>query len=155
MQTLFDAASIEEIQGRMQHLRLDAPALRGRMTARQMVCHLTDGFRVPLGEERVTVRWAPLRIHPFHWLLVYVLPWPKGKLPPTPKFSARNPRLGMRTKSRGGRHLSGLSNGAARVDRWGHTRPLVSCPPRNGAGSATCTTTTTSSSASEVHREEL
>ena len=36
MKTLFDAASIEVIRGRMQHLRSDAPALWGKMPAPQI-----------------------------------------------------------------------------------------------------------------------
>ncbi|OFW68664.1 MAG: hypothetical protein A2Y74_00090 [Actinobacteria bacterium RBG_13_63_9] len=91
MATLLDAASIEEIQARMQRLQPDAPALWGRMSASQMVCHLIDAFRIPLGEEPVTVRWTPLRICPLRWLLVYMLPWPKGKLPTTPEFQRTQP----------------------------------------------------------------
>jgi hypothetical protein len=86
MKTLFDVPCVEGVQRRMQHLRPDTPALWGRMSAPQMVCHLIDGFRIPLGEEPVTVRWTPLRISPLRWFLVYVLPWPKGKLPTTPEF---------------------------------------------------------------------
>jgi hypothetical protein len=63
LQTLFDAAFNEEIQGRMQGLRPDSPALWGRMSAAQAVCHLIDAFRIPLGEEPVTVCWTPLRIY--------------------------------------------------------------------------------------------
>jgi hypothetical protein len=91
VKTLFDATSIEEIQRRMERLRPDAPAVWGRMTAPQMVCHLIDGFRIPLGEEPVTVRWTPLRIYPLRWFLVYVLPWPKGKLPTTLEFQRTQP----------------------------------------------------------------
>jgi hypothetical protein len=61
------------------------------MRAAQMVCHLIDALRIPLGEEPVTVRWTPLRIYPLRWLLVYVLPWPKGKLPTTPEFQRTQP----------------------------------------------------------------
>jgi hypothetical protein len=75
----------------MERLRPDAPALWGKMTAPQMVCHLIDAFRISLGEEPVTVRWTPLRIYPLRWLLVYVLPWPKGKLPTTPEFQRTKP----------------------------------------------------------------
>jgi hypothetical protein len=39
----------------------------------------------------VTVRWTPLRIYPLRWFLVYVLPWPKGKLPTTPEFQRTQP----------------------------------------------------------------
>jgi hypothetical protein len=91
MTTLFDSASMEAIQGRMARLRPDMPALWGKMTAPQMLCHLIDAFRIPLGEEPVTVRWTPLRIAPLRWLLVYALPWPKGKLPTTPEFQRTQP----------------------------------------------------------------
>jgi hypothetical protein len=91
MKSLFDATSIEEIQGGMARLRRETPTLWGRMSAPQMVCHLSDGFRIALGEESVTVRWTPLRIYPLRWFLVYVLPWPKGKLPTTPEIQRTQP----------------------------------------------------------------
>jgi hypothetical protein len=75
----------------MTRLRPDAPALWGRLTAPRMVCHLIEGFRVPLGEQPVNVRWAPLRIYPLRRVLVYVLRWPKGKLPTTPEFQRTPP----------------------------------------------------------------
>ena len=91
MKTLLDATSIKEIQRRMERLRQDAFAVWGRMTAPQMVCHLIDGFRVALGEEPVTARWTPLRIYPLRWVLVYVLPWPKGTLPIAPELQRTQP----------------------------------------------------------------
>ena len=91
MKTLFDTAALEGIQRRMQRLRPDTPALWGRMSAAEMVCHLIDAFRIPLGEEPVTGRWTPLRIYALRWLLVYMLPWPRGKVPTTPEFQRTKP----------------------------------------------------------------
>ena len=113
MKTLFDAASIADIQRRMRRLQPDSPAHWGRMCAAEMVCHLIGGFRIPVGEEPVTVRRTPLRIYPLRWLRVYVPPWPKGKLPTTPEFQRTQPTAQGRTKPRGEPASCGLSSDTA------------------------------------------
>ena len=62
------------------------------MQPAQMLCHLTDGFKVPLGESPGTHKWTPLRMFPLRWLFVHLLPWPKGKLPTMPEFQLTQPR---------------------------------------------------------------
>ncbi len=91
MTTLFDAETEKRFRARVDTLKPDAPALWGRMNARQMVCHLTDSFRVALGEVPVVVKWTPLRLYPLRWLFVHTLPIPKGKVPTTPEFQRTEP----------------------------------------------------------------
>jgi hypothetical protein len=50
--TLLDIVCAEEIQGRLAHLRFDAPPLWGRMSAAQMVCHLIDAFWIGFARSR-------------------------------------------------------------------------------------------------------
>lgn len=86
VKTIFEPALADEIECRMTRLTPDAPAQWGRMNAPQMVCHLIDGFRIPLKETSVKLRRSPLRFGPVRWLFVHRLPWPKGKLPTAPEF---------------------------------------------------------------------
>jgi hypothetical protein len=56
------------------------------MQAGQMLCHLVDACRVPLGETEASHRWTPFRLFPLRWLFVHLLPWPKGKIPTMKEF---------------------------------------------------------------------
>ena len=56
-----------------------------------MVCHLADGFRVSLGEIPSTVKPSPFSFPPVRWLVIHVMPWPKGKIPTTPEFQSTKP----------------------------------------------------------------
>lgn len=47
------------LQARLRQLRPETPGRWGRMTAPQMVCHLTDSFRTIMGERPVSSR-APV-----------------------------------------------------------------------------------------------
>ena len=91
MTTLFDAGTEKLYRARVAALTPDAPARWGKMNARQMICHLTDGFRVALGEAAVVPKWTPLRLYPVRWLFVHTLPIPKGKVPTTPEFQRTAP----------------------------------------------------------------
>jgi hypothetical protein len=87
MKSIFDPGASDHFRERMRRLRPDSPAQWGRMNAEQMLCHLIDALHVPLGEVPVKeVPGHPLRFFPLRWLLVYALPWPKGKIPTLPEF---------------------------------------------------------------------
>jgi hypothetical protein len=76
MSTLADPAVRAACRERIQRLDPNATAKWGRMTARQMVCHLNDSFRVGMGEkyaspatsilQRTFVKWIALRT-PLRW----------------------------------------------------------------------------------------
>src|SRR5688572_2043985 len=73
-----------ELLQRLKTLRPDAVRRWGRMNARQMVCHLTDAFRMALGEKPVssTSGAAAIAQRTFiRWMALY-LParWPAGIL---------------------------------------------------------------------------
>lgn len=91
MKTLFDPSVAASIRERLARLTPDTRPRWGRMTAAQMVCHLTDAFHVALGEVPVAFTPNPLTFYPLRWLLVYVLPAPKGKVPTTPEFQQTTP----------------------------------------------------------------
>ena len=76
MKTLSDPAARAEILERLARVTPDSPRRWGRMTARQMICHLSDAFRGVLGEmtlqpvptlvPRGFFKWVALNM-PFHW----------------------------------------------------------------------------------------
>jgi len=81
MKTLSRPRDLEEIRARLARLRPDAPRRWGRMTAPQMVCHLTDAFRNLLGE-RSTAGGPPsgrLRGTLLKWVALYApVRWLRG-----------------------------------------------------------------------------
>lgn len=75
----FDAATRDRLVDRIEALAPEATPRWGRMSAHQAVCHLSDAFRMALGERDVGLRMHPvqgvlLRLVAFHT----PLPWPKG-----------------------------------------------------------------------------
>jgi len=74
--TLADAATVHEIQTRLSRLTADTPRVWGKMTAHQMMCHLSDSFHVAMNERpagsvanaftRGVMKWIALRA-PLKW----------------------------------------------------------------------------------------
>jgi hypothetical protein len=56
------------------------------MSASEMVCHVSAALRASLGELEVGPAQGPLSRPPLNWLVIYVLPWPKGKGRSPPEF---------------------------------------------------------------------
>jgi uncharacterized protein with PQ loop repeat len=84
--TLHDAECKADILLRVRALRSDSVRRWGRMTAHQMVCHLTDCNRMALGELVVTASPARLPRAFVKWVSLYTpLPWPAG-LPTNPEL---------------------------------------------------------------------
>jgi hypothetical protein len=76
MNTLAREETRAELVTRLRSARHDCVRQWGRMTAHQMVCHLSDTFRMALGEKpvrdasslltRTAIKWMALRA-PFQW----------------------------------------------------------------------------------------
>ena len=82
MKTLRHRADHDALLRRLRRLRPDTPRRWGRMTAPQMVCHLTDAFRNVLGERPVASRpGRPTLVGRtvLKWVALYApVPWPRG-----------------------------------------------------------------------------
>ena len=91
MQTLFDAAARSSIHKRIDQISVDTPRQWGTMDAGQMVCHVSDQLRVALGDLESVVKPSVLRFKPLRYLLVYWLPWPKGKIQTAPEMLTTKP----------------------------------------------------------------
>jgi hypothetical protein len=80
MKTLARSGDFQSILLRLERLSADDTARWGKMNSHQMVCHLCDSMRVPLGEKVVSdVAMRPLQRTIMKWGALYVpLQWPKG-----------------------------------------------------------------------------
>jgi DinB family protein len=86
MKTLARRRDIAEIVQRIQRLRADTVPRWGRMSAHQMVCHLSDSFRMVSGRKRVARSTGPLQGTLLKWVALYLpLRWPTG-LPTVPEL---------------------------------------------------------------------
>jgi hypothetical protein len=88
MKSIWNDDDLRGIRERVTRLKSDAPAGWGNFTAPQMVCHVTDGLKMNMGEIAVPSRNLPLRYFPLKQLVIYVLPFPKGA-PTAPELLER------------------------------------------------------------------
>jgi hypothetical protein len=63
----------------------------GRLTAPQMVCHLSDQLRIALGQLSTQPIAGPLRYTPMKQLVIDVLPWPRGRIQGPPEAFTSSP----------------------------------------------------------------
>jgi hypothetical protein len=88
MLTFWDESARTSIVARVRRLTPDATGRWGRMSAPQMLAHLTDACRMALGELPTKPKRSPLRYWPLRELVVYALPFPKG-VPTAPELLGR------------------------------------------------------------------
>ena len=81
MKTLAQQRTKDEMLRRLRQLRPDSPRRWGRMTAHQMVCHLSDCFRMTTGEKRVSDATGVFQRTVVKWIALYIpAHWPAGIL---------------------------------------------------------------------------
>lgn len=131
MATIFDARARARILERFAELTPDQRPVWGRFTAPEMVCHVSCGLGQGLGEYDAGPPNGPLRYPPLNWLLIHVLPWPKGKAK-SPRSSSPSVRRNGRRTWKGCAHWSSGSQTAARTRAGLQARCSVDC--RAGAG---------------------
>jgi hypothetical protein len=79
MKTLLNHQNTEEIITRLQAVHPACPRRWGKMSAHQMVCHLTDGFRMYMSLKTVPLVPVPYPRSLVKWVALWVpIPWPKG-----------------------------------------------------------------------------
>jgi hypothetical protein len=82
--TLTNATNRQQIVERLGTIRPDSPRQWGRMTVSQMICHLSDSFRVTMGVKpsktaRISVTPIPLPPRFVKWVALETsIPWPRG-----------------------------------------------------------------------------
>ena len=84
MKTLANPADKKFLLERLASLRSDSPRVWGKMTASQMLCHLSDALRLVFGEKQVAATDTFLTRNIVKQVALWTpIPWPHGiKGPP-------------------------------------------------------------------------
>jgi Protein of unknown function (DUF1569) len=86
VKTLADPLDKQYVLARLAKVQPDSRALWGRMSAHQMLCHLSDSFLAVMGEKKVSPATGILQRSVVKWVALYApMPWPKG-LPTRPEM---------------------------------------------------------------------
>ena len=81
MKTLARERCKREIVRRLRTVRPDSARRWGRMSAHQMICHLSDSCRMATGQKPVSDASGRLQRTLVKWIALYLpLPWPPGIL---------------------------------------------------------------------------
>jgi hypothetical protein len=83
--SLSNAVARKELLDRLERLTPETTPLWGKMTAPQMLAHLTDWMLMAKGELKAAAIKRPLRYPPLKQLVIYWLPFPKG-VPTAPEL---------------------------------------------------------------------
>jgi hypothetical protein len=79
MKTLARERDKAEILRRLRAVRPESARRWGRMSAHQMVCHLSDSFRMVAGQKPASHATGPLQRTVVKWIALYLpLRWPAG-----------------------------------------------------------------------------
>src|SRR5262245_13946147 len=89
LKTLARPRDKDEILERLRSLRPESARRWGRMSAPQMVCHLSDAFKVVDGRMPVSHATGLFQRTILKWFALYVpMPWPPG-IPTRPEIDQR------------------------------------------------------------------
>ncbi len=78
MKTLLNPADRDEILQRLSSVRAGSVRRWGRMSAAQMICHLSDSFRSALGEKSVSSNTNLYKRTVMKWVALRLTNWPHG-----------------------------------------------------------------------------
>lgn len=85
MSSIFNKASANELRQRISNLTPDSKAQWGKMNVGQMICHVTDGYRMAMGTLEVADRSSFVSKTFLKFLILNILPIPKG-VPTAPEL---------------------------------------------------------------------
>jgi len=80
VRSVLDPEDRRELMSRFRRLRPDTMPRWGRMSAPQMVSHLSDQMRHTVGDATAAPRPGPLRWPIVKQAVLYLMPWPKGRV---------------------------------------------------------------------------
>lgn len=91
MSTIFSADERARLNARLERLTPESRAEWGSFTATAMLCHLISALEGPLGPEPAVLPKGGIARNPLKWLIIHLLPWPKGKAESPPELLTRAP----------------------------------------------------------------
>ncbi len=87
MKTLARPSDRAEVLRRLKLVRAETAPRWGQMSAHQMVCHLSDAFRMGIGEKPVSHAAGQLQRTVVKWVALYApMPWPAGRIRTRPEI---------------------------------------------------------------------
>ncbi len=87
MKSLRNQRDREQLRNRLLQVGPDSQRRWGKMSAHQMICHLTDSFKAGTGDKSVSSTGNVLHRHPLKWLALYLpVAWPHG-VPTRPEMN--------------------------------------------------------------------
>jgi hypothetical protein len=86
---LWENAAREEIVGRIHALSADRRPGWGKLNASRMLAHISDQLRMALGDVSARRGAGVLSVWPVNYLMIYVVPWPKGSKGPAEAFTTK------------------------------------------------------------------
>lgn len=89
--SIFDAQDRHSIDNRLARLDPDARPRFGRMSPREMVCHMTDAVEVAIGAAPSKIIPSALANPLLRRIAIYYMPWPKGKVKTAPEMLKTRP----------------------------------------------------------------
>jgi hypothetical protein len=79
MKTLSNPQDKEELLRRLETIQPSSPRRWGKMSAHQMLCHLSDGCRMYMGDTKVEPAHGTLKPVVLRWVAIWSpMPWPKS-----------------------------------------------------------------------------
>ena len=79
VKTLGNITDRNEVLSRLAVVQADSQARWGRMSAHQMICHLSDSFRTALGEKEISQSTTLFKRTVYKWTALWVpFRWPRG-----------------------------------------------------------------------------
>ena len=91
MPNLLDTDDRHRLLARLRSLKPDSPPQWGRMNAPKMLAHLSDQMRHALGDAPAAPQRGPLRLPIIKQVVMYWLPWPKGRIKGPPEAFLTQP----------------------------------------------------------------
>ncbi len=79
MRSLSEPDAQAEISRRVQRIEPTSQRMWGKMESGQMLSHVADQLRLALRDLPTGPPRGPFRFAPMRFLLIHVLPWPKGR----------------------------------------------------------------------------
>ncbi|MBC7901069.1 MAG: DUF1569 domain-containing protein [Saprospiraceae bacterium] len=86
MRNLQNKKVYAEIMERLQNIKPESPRLWGKMTAHQMICHLTDAFRGVMGKKHVAPTGTLFQRAVVKRLMLNLPPMPVRNYPTSPEI---------------------------------------------------------------------
>lgn len=78
MKSAWSSEARQELANRITKLEVNNSRKWGKMTAAQMLRHLSESLRMVTGELKPAPKGGPMKLWPIRKAVIYWLPWPQG-----------------------------------------------------------------------------